>query len=187
VEGARKMTRDECVSVLKENCGNKNLLKHMFATEAVMKGLAERLGEDAESWGMAGLMHDLDVEETADTPETHGLISAEKLEKMGFSDGIVHAVKAHNSHVPRESAMDRGLYAGDPVTGLIVAATLMHPEKKLALVDVPFVMRRYKEKRFAAGASREQMETVRELGIELEEFIGIALLAMQGISDELGL
>jgi putative nucleotidyltransferase with HDIG domain len=181
------MTRDECVAVLRQNCGNRNLLKHMFATEAVMKGLAERLGEDTESWGLAGLMHDLDVEETADTPETHGLVSAEKLEGMGFSDEIIHAVKAHNDHVPRESGMDRALYAGDPLTGLIVAATLMHPEKKLAFVDVPFVMRRYKEKRFAAGASREQMETITDLGIELEEFIGIALVAMQGISDELGL
>ncbi len=187
MEGTGKMTRDECVVVLRQNCGNKNLLKHMFATEAVMKGLAERLGEDTESWGMAGLMHDLDVDETADTPETHGLVSAEKLAEMGFSDEIIHAVKAHNDHVPRESTMDKALYAGDPVTGLIVAATLMHPEKKLALVDVPFVMRRYKEKRFAAGASREQMETVADLGIGLEEFIGIALAAMQGISDELGL
>ena len=181
------MTRDECIQVVKENCKNRNLFKHMLATEAVMAGLAERLGEDRDEWATAGLVHDLDYDETADLPEKHGLVSAEMLEKMGFSDELVHAVKAHNAHVPRESAMDRALYASDPVTGLIVAAALMHPSKKLAEVDVDFIMRRFKEKRFAAGADRDQIGSCSELGLELEEFIGIALTSMQGISDELGL
>ncbi len=181
------MTREENIKVLKENCRNKNLFKHMLATEAVMAGLAEKLGEDAESWAMAGLMHDLDYDETFDEPDRHGLLSAEMLAGMAFSDEIVHAVKAHNDHVPRESQMDRALYASDPVTGLIVAAALMHPDKKLAAVDVEFVMRRYAEKRFAAGASREQIQSCTEMGLTLEEFVGIALASMQGISGDLGL
>ncbi len=181
------MTRDECLELVKQNCGNKNLLKHMLATEAVMAALAGKLGEDESAWATAGLVHDLDYDETADSPERHGLVSAEMLCAEGFSDEIVHAVKAHNAHVPRKSTMDRALYASDPVTGLIVAAALMHPTKKLSGLDVDFVMRRFGERRFAAGADRDQIATSSELGLPLEEFIGIALSAMQGISDELGL
>ena len=181
------MTRDECVQMVTEHCSNKNLFKHMLATEAVMRRLAERLGEDVEGWACAGLVHDLDYDETADDPSRHGLVSAEKLDELGFPEEIVHAVKAHNEHVPRESAMDRALYSSDPVTGLIVAAALMHPTKKLAGIDVDFVMRRFGEKRFAAGADRGQIQTCSELGLGLEQFIGLAVEAMQGISDDLGL
>ena len=181
------MTREDALQLVQQHCSNRNLLKHMLATEAVMAGLAERLGEDGGEWALAGLVHDCDYDETADEPERHGLLSAERLEKAGCSDEIVHAVKAHNSHVPCDCAMDRALYASDPVTGLIVAAALMHPTKKLADVDVDFVMRRFGEKRFAAGANREQISSCESLGLSLEEFIGIALRSMQGISDELGL
>ena len=181
------MTRDEAIAVLKENCKNRNLMKHMLATEAVMAGLAERLGEDVGSWSMAGLVHDLDYDETASDPGRHGLVSAEKLAAMGFPQDIVHAVKAHNDHAPRESRMDRALYASEPVTGLVVAAALMHPTKKLAQVDVEFVMRRFGEKRFAAGANREQIKTVSDLGLSLEEFLGIAIESMKKVSDDLGL
>jgi len=181
------MTREEALAVINENCGNKNLIKHMLATEAVMVGLAGKLGEDAESWALAGLLHDLDYEETVQDPDRHGLVSAEKLSELGISEEIIHAVKAHNEHVTRDSTMDKALYASDPVTGLIVAAALMHPDKKLAGLDVDFITRRFNEKRFAAGASREQMASCSELGLSLDEFIGVALASMQGISGELGL
>ena len=181
------MTREEALAVINENCGNQNLIKHMLATEAVMVGLAGKLGEDAESWALAGLLHDLDYEETVEDPDRHGLVSAEKLSELGISEEIIHAVKAHNEHVACDSTMDKALYASDPVTGLIVAAALMHPDKKLAGLDVDFIMRRFKERRFAAGASREQMASCSELGLSLDEFIGVALASMQGISRELGL
>lgn len=181
------MTRDQAIAIVKEHCGNKNLVKHMLATEAVMAGLATRLGEDAESWALAGLVHDLDYDETAAEPSRHGLVSAAKLEELGFPPEIVHAVKAHNDHVARETPMDRALYASDPVTGLIVAAALMHPSKRLAELDVEFVMRRFKEKRFAAGADRDQIRTISELGLELGDFLGIAIESMQGVSEDLGL
>lgn len=181
------MTRDESLAAIRERVGNKNLIKHMLATEAVMRGLAERFDEDIETWGFAGLVHDIDVEETAETPERHGLVSAELLEGMGVGEDVVHAVKAHNDHVPCESLMDWALVAADPVTGLIVAAALMHPSRKLAEVDVPFIMRRFGEKRFAAGADRDQIRTCEDFGVPLEDFLGVALKAMQGISGELGL
>jgi putative nucleotidyltransferase with HDIG domain len=181
------MTREEAVSLVRENCRNRNLFKHMLATEAVMTGLAKRLGEDVESWALAGLVHDLDYDETADDPARHGLVSAAKLEELGYPGDVVHAVKAHNEHVGRESLMDRALYASDPVTGLVVAAALMHPSKKLGELDVDFVMRRFNEKRFAAGADRDQIRACSELGLELSEFLGIAIESMKGISEDLGL
>jgi len=181
------MTREEGLEVVRERVGNRNLVKHMLATEAVMRGLAARAGEDEDAWGLAGLIHDIDVEETADTPERHGLVSAELLEGMGVRGDIIHAVLAHNQLVACESSMDRALLAADPVTGLIVAAVLMHPSRQLANVDVPFIMRRFETKRFAAGASREQIRSCEDMGIPLEEFLGVALTAMQGISDDLEL
>jgi uncharacterized protein len=181
------MNREEALAAVKNRCGNRNLIKHMLATEAVMTGLAEKLGEDVETWALAGLLHDLDYEQTVDDPDRHGLVSADLLADMGVSDEIIHAVKAHNEHAPLDTSMDRALYASDPVTGLIVAAALMHPSKKLEGLDVEFVVRRFGEKRFAAGANREQIASSSELGLSLEEFIGIALSSMRKISDELGL
>ncbi len=181
------MDRGERLELVKQNCGNANLLKHMLATEAVMAALARRLGADEESWAAAGLVHDLDYDKTYEDPDRHGLLSAEMLAEAGYSDDIIHAVKAHNDKVPRESDMDRALYSSDPVTGLIVAAALMHPTKKLAGLDVDFLIRRFGEKRFAAGANREQIAACDELGLTLEEFLGTALEAMQRISDDLGL
>lgn len=180
------MTRDECLALVKANCSNRNLIKHMLAAEAVMAGLARRLGGDVEAWAQAGLVHDLDYDETAKTPERHGLVSADMLTERGFPADIVHAVKAHNDHAPREGLMDKALYATDPVTGLVVAAALMHPTKKLANVDVEFVMRRFKEKRFAAGANREAIQTCTDLGLSLDEFVGIAIESMRTVAGELG-
>jgi putative nucleotidyltransferase with HDIG domain len=181
------MTREEAIAEIKSRCSNKNLFKHMLATEAVMVGLAKRLGEDEEAWALAGLVHDIDYEETADDPDRHALVSAEILEELGVCEEIVHAVKAHNDKAGRDTTMDKALYASDPVTGLIVASALMHPDKKLAGLDVEFVMRRFKEKRFAAGADRGQIAACSDLGLSLEEFLDVAITSMQGISDDLGL
>ena len=181
------MTREEAYELAKSRLKNRNLFKHVLAVEAVMRALARHFGEDEERWGLAGLLHDLDYEETKDDPERHTLVTAELLQNYDVDEEIVHAIKAHNNRVPRESLMDRAIYAADPVTGLIVAAALMHPSKKLAGIDVPFVLRRFKEKRFAAGANREQIRSCEEIGLSLEEFLDIALRAMQGLSEDLGL
>jgi predicted hydrolase (HD superfamily) len=102
---------------------------------------------------------------------------------------MTHAILTHNEKLgfALESKLDKALYCADPVTGLIIAAALVRPEKKLANVEVRSVMKRFKEKAFAAGASREQIATCSELGIELEEFLVLSLKAMQGISGDLGL
>ncbi len=176
------MQREEAKILLEQTITNKNLIKHMLAAEACMKDLAAHFGEDQDKWALAGLLHDLDYDQTADDFANHGLITAKMLEGKGISEDIIHAIKAHPGHVEAKSKMDFALYAVDPLTGLIVAAVLMHPSKKLINVDVPFIMKRYKEKRFAAGANREQIQTCDRLGLSLENFIGKCLAAMQGIA-----
>lgn len=181
------MTRQQAYDLAKPRFSNKNLFKHVLAVEAVMRGLAENFGESVEEWGLTGLLHDLDYEETVDTPDRHSLVTEEILKDYDVQSHIVHAIKCHNDKAPRQSLMDKAIYTADPVTGLIVAAALMHPDKKLKALDVDFILRRFKEKRFAAGANRDQIRTCEELGLSLSEFLGIALRSMQGIDVELGL
>ena len=182
------MDRDSALNLLKANLKNKNLVKHCLACEAVLGALARRLGEDEETWRLAGLLHDVDYDQTADSPEEHARIGGEMLRKAGVDSQIVHAVLAHNDHVARESALDKALWCVDPLTGLIVAAALIRSEKKLAAIDTQFVLNRMKEKSFARGANRDQIRACgQELGLELEEFVGISLKAMQDIGDDLGL
>ena len=182
------MNRQEALELMKSKLKNKNLQKHTMATEACMRALAKHFNEDEELWGLAGLLHDLDYEETAKDAAKHGLITAQLLEGIGGIDKrIIYAVKAHAEHVEPKSNMDKAIFAVDPLTGLIVAATLMHPTKKIANVDTKFVLNRFKEKSFAAGANRDNIKTCENLGLSLDEFITICLQAMQGVSDELGL
>jgi putative nucleotidyltransferase with HDIG domain len=181
------MTRQDAVRLLSDNLKNRNLFKHCLAVEACLRTLAQKLGENEDLWALAGLLHDVDYETTGADPARHGLEGAELLEKKGFDGQLVRAVKVHSGHLPPQSKLDWALFAADPLTGLIVASALMHPEKKLSALDVDFVLRRFKEKRFAAGVNREQIETARNLGLELDEFVRICLEGMQGISGELGL
>jgi len=182
------MERTEALALLQNKVKTKNLVKHCLACEAVLAALALRFAEDEQAWRLTGLLHDLDYDQTADSPETHGRIAAEMLEEQGIDSTIVHAVLAHADKAPRETPLDRALCCVDPVTGLIVAAALIRPEKKLSAIDAQFVLNRFKEKSFARGANRAQIQACEEeLGLSLEEFVDISLKAMQGIGDELGL
>ena len=151
-----------------------------------MGGLAEKLGEDLELWSRTGLLHDLDYAQTVDDPARHALLSVEMLKDDLPSEGL-HAILAHCGHVPALSTIDKAIRCADLVTGLITAAALMHPSKKLAFLDGTFLLKRFKEKRFAAGANREQIAECEIIGISLEDFLGLSLTAMQGASEELGL
>ncbi len=183
------MTREEALILLNENLENKNLFKHSLAVEAVMRELAAHFKEDPETWGLAGLLHDIDYENTKDDPVRHSLEGAQLLQEKGLPDNIVYAVKVHNDRhgLPRLSLMDKALFSTDPVTGLIVAGALIKKEKSLAAIDVPFLVKRMGEKAFARGANRETINTCSELGLSLEQFLGISLLAMQKISNKMGL
>ena len=183
------MDRAEALALVREHVPQDNLVKHCIATEAIMGALADHLGlseEDRARWETAGLLHDLDYADTAEDFERHGLVTADMLGDS-VDQEVVHAILAHANKAPRESQIDKALYAADPVTGFVVAAALVRPEKKLEAVTVKSLKKRWKEKAFARGANREQMASSEELGLEREEFLRISLEAMQARADELGL
>ena len=141
---------------------------------------------DVKRWALAGLLHDLDYATTAEDFDRHGLDTVEALGDV-IDEEMAHAILAHADKAPRETLMDRALFAADPATGFIVAAALVRPERTLAAVEVRSLLKRWKEKAFARGASREQMATCEDLGLSREEFLALALCAMQARAAEVGL
>ena len=170
-----------------ERIGPGNLLKHILAVEAGMRRLAEQFGEDVDYWGLTGLLHDLDYNETKEAHDRHTFVTEELLADCDLPSDMIYAIRAHPGHVPCQSRLDWSLYSVDPTTGFLVACALMHPAKKLAPLDSDFILRRFKEKRFAAGATRENIAACSHLGLELDEFILLVRDGMMSISDELGL
>ncbi len=181
------MDREQALEIVRQHLKNKNLVKHSLAVEACMRTLARRLNQDVEKWGLAGILHDLDYEITEKSPELHTTETVKILKEMDMEPEIIQAIQAHAGQVLCQSEMDWAIFSIDPLTGLIIAATLMHPSRKLKDVDLGFVKRRYKEKSFARGARREDIEQIKNVGLDLDEFISICLEAMQGIDKELGL
>jgi len=184
------MTREEALKILKENLLNQNLIKHSLAVEAIMRALARHFGEDEEKWALAGLLHDIDYQKVKDNLSQHSLAGAEMLKELGLGEDICRAVKTHNeAHgIEPETLMEKALFVADPLTGLLVAATLVLPSKKIKDLTVGNILNRFKENSFARGANREIIAKCRELlGLELEEFIKIGLEAMQEIDQDLGL
>ena len=183
------MNRTDLYQILVERTPSKNLINHMLAVEAIMRSLAAFFHEDVEKWGLAGLVHDIDYAETKDKPNLHSIVGSEQLHLMGVPEDVCYAVRVHNQlhGLPRKSMMDKALYAADPLSGLIVACALIQPERKLATVDADFVLARFREKRFAAGANRDQILSCQEMGIDVYKFISIGLTAMKEIAEEIGL
>jgi putative nucleotidyltransferase with HDIG domain len=184
------ISKDEALTILKENISNENLRKHHYAVAAAMRALAEEFGGDPDKWEIVGLLHDADYEETRDDPERHALVIAEQLEERGISEDIVRAIKAHNYErlgVMPQTEMEWSLVTCDDLTGLIVAVALVHPTK-LDGVSVESVMKKFDSKSFASGADRERIQLCEEkLDVPLEDFVGIVLDAMKERSELLGL
>ena len=183
------MTRDDAMEVLTEYTTNPNLIKHALAVEAAMRAYARRFGEDEETWGMVGLLHDFDYERYPDLSD-HPFKGAEILRERGWPEEIVAGVLAHADHTgePRDTLMKQAIFAVDELTGLIVATALVRPDKKLASVKVKSVRKKMKDKSFAAAVKRDDIILGGErLGLELGDHIGVVLEAMQGIAGELGL
>jgi putative nucleotidyltransferase with HDIG domain len=183
------MTREEVLDSIRVNVENQNLIKHMLAAEAVMRALARYLGEDEEEWGLTGLLHDIDVELTDGDMSVHSKLGADLARELGASEAMTHAILCHNeTHgTPLETKLDKALFCADPLTGLITAAALVRPDRKLAGLEIKSVAKRFKEKSFAASVNREQIGRCRELGLELEEFVALGLGAMKEIAADLGL
>ncbi|HEY5433300.1 MAG TPA: HD domain-containing protein [Coriobacteriia bacterium] len=183
------MDRAEALALVTERIPSRNLVNHSIAVECIMAALArhfELSDADVERWALAGLLHDLDYAETGEDPARHGLVTAEELAGV-VDDEIIHAILGHADKAERLSTMDRALYAADPTTGFIVAAALVRPDRDLAAVELRSLLKRWKEKAFARGASREQMDTCTDLGLTREEFLALSLAAMQARAADIGL
>ena len=189
------MTRQDALQTLTGLISNQNLIKHHLACEVIMLALCKRLHPEADAvtlnkWGTVGLLHDADYELTKDEPKQHTLVLEQKIGSLLDSD-VMYAIKAHNferTGFAPKSQMDWAMYCCDELSGLIIAAALIHPDKKLASLKPDFILKRFNEKSFAAGANREQIKMCEtKLNISLSEFIQIALSAMQKIAPDLGL
>ncbi len=184
------MNREQALEFLKENLKNKNLIKHSLAVEAGMGGLAKYFNEEIEEWKTCGLLHDIDYEKTAGDINFHSKKGSEMLREAGFNKDFCEAVLTHNeAHgVKPKTLIAKALFCTDPLTGLIVAATLVLPSKKINDLKTESILKRFREKAFARGANRENIAKCEEyLSLSLEEFIGIILSSMKKISSELGL
>lgn len=183
------INRDNALDLLEENLSNRNLVRHCLATEAVMRGLAENRGEDVDLWGITGLLHDLDYEKTVNDPARHGLITALMLAGQ-LPEESINAIKSHNyenNGIERISNFDHLLAAGESITGLIVAVTLVYPEKKLQPVKPKSILKRMNMTAFARSVPRETIRECSMAGYELKEFVHLSLEAMKGIASEIGL
>jgi uncharacterized protein len=183
------ITREEAVHLLEENIQSENMRRHCYASEAVMRALARRLGRNEEEWGLAGLLHDIDVEITNADPYTHGPYASKLLEGL-VTQEVLDAIVMHNEVATgqeRFTEFQHALAAGETITGLITATALVYPDKKVASVRVKSITKRMKEKAFAASVRREVILECEKIGLSLDEFAEISLTAMQGISDTIGL
>jgi len=183
------ISRDEALQLIDQYIQNKNLIKHCLATEAVLRALARRLKQDDDKWGLAGLLHDLDVETQPDL-NVHTSETVQILTDKGIDPEIIDAIRMHNemAHADKRNTLfHHALAAGETITGLVTATALVYPDKKLASVKPKSVRKRFKEKAFAKGANREIISECEKLGVEINDFCDLALEAMQKISDELGL
>lgn len=184
------MTREAATRLIDEHITNPNLKNHLLAAEAVMRRMAEHFGENVEEWGIAGLLHDVDWEKTRDNFPEHTLMAERILTEAGLEPHLVKAIKVHNWHhgIAPETLLEKTLFCVEELTGLITAAALVQPDKKLAGVAVESVLKKFKEKSFAKGVNRDIIAKAPELiGLSLEEVTRLNLEAMRGIAPKLGL
>jgi len=184
------MTRNEALTIVREFVKNENLVRHMLAVEAAMAAYANKFGEDEERWRCIGLLHDFDWEIHPTVPD-HPLKGVPILRERGVDEAMINTILSHASfsNVPREHLIDKALFACDEITGLITTVALVRPSKSILDVEIKSIQKKFKEKSFAAGVNREEVEEgARELGVDLwTEHVPTVLAAMQSIAADLGL
>jgi len=183
------LTREEALSLVNRNVKKRNIVYHMIAVEAIMRRLARYFGQDENLWGLTGLLHDVDYEKIGDDWERHGVLAGEILKDM-VPEEVKRAIKAHNferTGVNPDSRMEKALICCDSISGLLVACALVMPSKKLAEVKVKTVKKKFKDKDFARGASRERVLFCEKVGVPKEKFFEIALEGLKEHSEEIGL
>ena len=182
-------TREQALVLLHEWIQNVNLRKHCYAVEAAMRAYAHKSGGDEDRWGLTGLIHDFDWERHPDL-DRHPVKGVEVLRSLGWPEDVCRAVLGHATHtgVPRDTGMAKALYACDELSGILVACALVTPGKSLAEVEPASVRKKMKRADFARNVNREDIVNgAAELGVDLDQHIGVVLEAMRGIHGELGL
>jgi len=185
-------TRQDAWQLVTEFTHSESLIKHMLAVEAAMRAYARRMGEDEELWASVGLVHDFDYEQNPGLSiEGHPVTGSKILRERGWPEQVIQAMLSHAAEytgVPRETALEKALWAVDELTGLITAVALVRPSKDIRDATVKSVRKKWKDRAFAAAVNREDIErAAADLGVELWEHVEIVLEAMQGIASELGL
>ena len=184
------MTREDAWALLVTETPSVNLQKHMLAVEAVMRAYARRFGEDEETWGLVGLLHDLDYEKHPSQEAGHPFAGVELLRQRGLAESLCRAILSHADYsgVPRESRMEKTLFAADELSGFVIAVALVRPSRAIGDVDVPSVLRKMKDKAFARAVRRDDITGgAAGLGVSPDEHIGVVIEALQGIAPQLGL
>jgi putative nucleotidyltransferase with HDIG domain len=183
------INRDQALKIVREHVKNEGLVRHMLAVEAAMGAYAKKFGEDVERYRVAGLLHDFDWE-IHPTLAEHPQNGAEILRKLGIDEDLIRTIQSHADHtgVKREKLIDKALFACDEITGLITAAALVRPSKKLFDMEVSSIKKKWKDKAFARGVNRQDVENgAKELGVELWDHVQNVLTAMKEIAGEIGL
>ena len=185
-----ELTRETALVLLQKYVKNEKMIAHCLASEAVMRGLARRLGRDEEKWAMAGLLHDLDVETTNAEAAIHGTQTEVLLKEYTVDEDILDAIRMHNEYSSgkeRSTEFQYALAAGETITGLIFATTYVYPDRKLASVKPKSVVKRMKERMFAASVKRENILECEKIGIPIEEFAALAINSMLPSAEAMGL
>jgi len=183
------MDRAGAWALLTEFTQSDSLRKHALAVEAAMRAYAERYGRDAETWGIAGMLHDFDYEMHPAAPH-HPMKGAEILRARGASPEVIHAILAHADYsgFPRVSQLDRALYACDELAGFITACALVRPERAIAGLEPGSVKKKLKDKGFARTVNRHDVyRGAEELGVDLDEHIAFVVGALTAVAPRLGL
>jgi putative nucleotidyltransferase with HDIG domain len=188
LEGAKKL--------LEENVEDDTIKKHMIETEAIMRSLAKHFGRDEEKWGIIGLLHDIDWDKTKDDKQNHTILAKDILKKAGASEFLIDSILSHtygnkecgeNPDKERCTKLEHSLVAAETVTGLIIAAALMQPDKKLESVKLSSLKKKFKNKSFAANANRDLIKEIEKTGLTVEQFLEISLESLKHISKILGM
>ena len=182
------MNRSEAIAIVHEFIKNENLVRHMLAVEAALRFYAAQYGQDLDVWGITGLLHDFDWE-IHPTLKQHPQAGAPLLRQRGVPEEIVRPILSHAEHtgVPRQTALEKALYACDEITGLITAVALVRPSRSLDDLEVSSVKKKWKDRAFAAGADRAEIaRAAEEFGVDLWEHVGNVIQAMRGIAPEIG-
>ncbi|HET6230266.1 MAG TPA: HD domain-containing protein [Longimicrobiaceae bacterium] len=181
-------SREDALALVHEHVQSESLRRHMYSVEAACRAYARKFGEDEELFGLAGLVHDFDYERF---PDEHPLPGVAILRERGYPDEVVHAVQAHyaaRTGVQPESVLDRTLCACDEVTGLVTAAALVRPSRSVMDLEAKSVLKKFKDRAFAAGVDREEVQHATErLGVDLKDHVQFVIEAMRGVAPALGL